>query len=82
MIDDPYLIERLHRAMAEDPRVSEPNVKVHLAANRLWLTGHVGSDERRKAAEEVVREVAPGWQIHNDLDVLVIGGPTVELVEP
>lgn len=74
----PYLLEQLRRAMTEDPRVSETNVRVTSAGGRIYLNGEVGSPERRTAAESLAREIAPNVTIQNDITVLSVTGPTVE----
>ena len=75
-----YLLEHLRQAMAEDDRVSEPNIRVTIAGGRVWLNGQVGSDERRKSAEVVAREIASkeGMEVRNDITVMTVTGPTVE----
>lgn len=75
-----YLLEHLRQAMAEDDRVSEPNIRVTIAGGRVWLNGQVGSEERRKAAEVVAREIATkeGMEVRNDITVMTVTGPTVE----
>lgn len=77
---DPYLLEKLRRAIAEDPRVGEPAVRVFGAGGRIWLEGTVLSEERKQAAEELVHEIVPGVEVKNELDVITIGGPTTESV--
>ena len=77
---DPYLLEKIRRAIAEDPRVGEPAVTVVGAGGRLWLEGTVTSPERREAAQKLVEELVPGIEVKNELQVLSIGGPTVESV--
>lgn len=80
-LSNPYLIEHVRCAMAEDPRVGEPAVRVFAIAGRIWLEGAVTSEERRRAAETVVREIAPGVEVKNELQVIVVSGPSVESVE-
>ena len=80
-LQDPYFLEHLRRAIAEDPRVGEPAVRVFSAAGRIWLEGFVGSEERRKATEDLVAEMAPGIAIKNELQVIVLTAPSVESVD-
>lgn len=80
-LSDPYLLEHLRRAIAEDSRVGEPTVRVFAAAGRIWLEGTVGSEERRRATQALVAELAPGIEIKNELQVIVLHGPSVESVE-
>lgn len=78
---DPYLLERIRRAITEDPRVGEPAVRVLGAAGRIWLEGTVTSEERRRAAAEVVAELAPEVEVRNQLEVIVLTGPSEERLE-
>ena len=80
-LNNPYLVEHLRCALAEDPRVGESAVRVFVVAGRIWLEGHVTSEERKRSAEVVVRELAPGVEVKNELQVIVIGGPGVESIE-
>lgn len=75
-----YLLEHLRQAMAEDDRVSETNIRITIAGGRIWLNGQVGSDERRKAAELVAKEIAlpAGMEVRNDITVMTVTGPTTE----
>ncbi len=79
-LDDPYLAVHIRRAIAEDPRVCEPDVRVKIAGGAVWLDGQVMSEERRQAAELIVREMCPKAQIHNELSILSVTGPSVEVL--
>jgi osmotically-inducible protein OsmY len=70
--DEPihYLIQRVREALAHDPRVGELELGVNVRAGKLYLTGTVHTDERRTAAAEVARRVAPDLEVHNQLQVL------------
>src|SRR5262245_40099745 len=62
-----YLAERVRQALVEDPRAAELDVQVELvnAAETVVLTGCVATPERRRAIEEVAREVLPDRRIDN-----------------
>jgi BON domain len=62
-----YLAERVRQALVEDPRTAELDVQVELvdADHALVLTGCVATPERRRALEEVAREVLPDRRIDN-----------------
>jgi osmotically-inducible protein OsmY len=64
-----YLIGRIHQALAVDPRTGELELDVRIAGGQVFLTGSVATDERCRAVEEVVREVAPDLEVHNELTV-------------
>ena len=71
MAEEPkqYVIERVHRALAEDPRVSALDVEVTLAGGRVFLTGDVATQARKDAISEVVRELLPDHEVCNETTV-------------
>jgi hypothetical protein len=73
-----YMIGRIQQALATDPRTGELELDVRIAGGRIFLTGSVATKERRLAVEEVVREIAPGQGISNDLSVVVEHDPGPE----
>jgi osmotically-inducible protein OsmY len=64
-----YVVERLHRALAEDPSVHELGVQVTVAGARVFLTGHVPTVERREAISALARQVLPDYELHNQTTV-------------
>jgi osmotically-inducible protein OsmY len=69
-----YLAERVRQAVATDPRTTVQGLQVRVTEAALFLTGHVGSEERRHAVAQVAAEVAPDRRIHNDIEVVHLGG--------
>ncbi len=65
-----YLIGRIQQALATDPRTGELELDVRIAAGRIFLSGSVVTEERCMAVEEVVRDVAPEFEIANELSVV------------
>lgn len=70
---DGYLVEHIRTTLARDPRVHELGIQVHVAAGKVVLTGTVATPERRDAVGEVAREVAPGAEVHNAVEVTSCG---------
>lgn len=70
-----YLIARIQEALATDPRTGELELDVRLAGGRIFLAGAVATEERCRAVEEVVREVAPGHEVVNELTVAAEAEP-------
>jgi osmotically-inducible protein OsmY len=66
---DQYLAERIRETLAEDPRVGELYVGVTIAGDEIFLAGSVATEDRQRAMEEVVREVAPDHRVHNQTTV-------------
>ena len=68
----PYLIGHIQDALAADDRSRELGVDVTLAGPepRVVLTGTVSTKTQRRAIGDVVAEVAPGYEVVNELAVV------------
>jgi osmotically-inducible protein OsmY len=78
-VPDAYLAEHVRDAMAKDPRLSELHVDVTITPGKVFLTGTVGSDERRTYLTTVVQGVLPDREVVNDTTIEApTGGPDVE----
>jgi BON domain-containing protein len=77
MADEPkqYVIERVHRALAQDPRVAAFDVEVTLAGGRVFVTGEVPTQERKDAISEVLGELLPEQEICNETTVATLAHP-------
>ncbi len=64
-----YLVQRVREALAHDERVSELEVKVKVFGNKVFLTGPVSTQERHDAIDEVLAEVLPDHEVHNETEV-------------
>lgn len=73
-----YLIGHIQEALATDPRTGELELDVRIAGGRVFLTGGVATEERRKAVEDVVRDVVPDLDVANELSVTVETEPGPE----
>ena len=74
-----YAIERLRDALATDERVAEMGLEVRIAAGKVFLTGQVPTEERRRAVGVVAGEVLPEYEVHNEIVVTELGDtPRVE----
>jgi osmotically-inducible protein OsmY len=67
-----YLMERIHSALVQDPRVSEPELGVKIVGGKVFVSGTVATVERRDAVAAVVREAAPRHEVHNLTTVEVL----------
>jgi osmotically-inducible protein OsmY len=65
-----YLVQRLRRAIAEDPRTAEMGVQVKVRGAVVFLTGEVVTQQRCQQLAEVVAEAAPELTVHNDVHVV------------
>jgi osmotically-inducible protein OsmY len=77
--EERYLPEHLHEALLADSRVGEQDLRVTAEGHCIHITGTVPTQSRRDAIVTVVTELAPGWQICNDVEVVEVApGPDVE----
>jgi hypothetical protein len=75
--DEPksYLVAHVREALARDPRVNELHVEVTVAGRRIFLTGEVGTEQRKRAVTEVVGELLPEYEVHNETSVPPVDEP-------
>jgi hypothetical protein len=64
-----YVAAHVQEALARDPRVNEPELEVQVAGGRVFVTGVVPTDERRRAVEDVVHECCPDLPVENKTTV-------------
>ena len=69
---DAYLAERIREALAHDPNVAELGISVRVAPAMVFLTGDVGTVERRDAVGAVVAALAEGRTVRNGLTVVAV----------
>jgi hypothetical protein len=61
-----YSEAHLVEALATDGRTSALGIEVSIRGREVFLSGEVGTPERKRAVAEVVGEMLPGYTIHND----------------
>jgi len=69
-VPDAYVEAHIQDALAQDERVGELGVEVTLTPAGVFLTGEVASPERREAITEVVVEMLPDREVHNQTEVM------------
>jgi hypothetical protein len=71
-----YLEARVRERLALDDRTNNLDVQVTIAGHKVFLIGQVESEERRRAATEVLRDVVPDeMEIVNELWVATYENP-------
>ncbi|MEV6239854.1 BON domain-containing protein [Lentzea sp. NPDC051838] len=78
MESEQYLAANLRRTVAEDPRTAELGVRIVVRGDHAMVSGDVACEDRRRALEEVLHEVAPELTILNDVRVTPAGEPDGE----
>lgn len=72
-----YLVARIHDALATDERTNALDVQVLMTAGKVFIIGRVSAIERRRAVEQVVREILPpDTPLVNELCVQTFSEPT------
>ena len=64
-----YLVGHVEEALACDPRVNEQGLHVAIAGGKVFVTGTVSTTERFAAVDEVVGELLPDFDLHNEATV-------------
>ena len=75
--DEPksYVVAHVREALARDSRANELHVDVTIAGKRVFLTGEVASDERKRSVTQVVQELLPDYDVHNETSVPPLDEP-------
>jgi hypothetical protein len=77
--DERYLPEHLHEALLADERVGEQDLHVTADEHCIHVTGTVATPVRRDAIVTVIAELAPGWEICNEVELVdAAADPDVE----
>lgn len=64
-----YVVAHVREAIAQNPQLNELHVDVSVQGGKVFLTGVVGTEERRQTLTEVARAVAPDHEICNETEV-------------
>jgi hypothetical protein len=75
---DDYCVEHLSEALARDERVSELGLTVTLRGDRIFGGGTVSTPDRQRAVADVVHELMPEAEVHNETTVVGLAGIEVE----
>jgi BON domain-containing protein len=70
-----YVVQRVREALAHDERVSELEVKVKVFGRKVFLTGPVSTKARHEAIDEVLGELLPDHEVHNQTEVARLEAP-------
>lgn len=73
-----YLPEHIRERLIHDPRVAEQDLKVEVKENKVMLGGNVSSPQIRDRITEVLHEIAPGYVIVNETNVVSASEPEGE----
>jgi hypothetical protein len=68
-MNDEHTARRLEKALGEHERTHELGIRIHASGDRLIAQGEVASHERRQAVLDVLRELAPGATVTDQITV-------------
>lgn len=67
----PYLGEQIRERLLRDPRIGELDLHVSVDGRSVIVTGHVSTDDRRRAVSEALDEFLPDHDVRNETTVSV-----------
>ncbi len=70
-----YTKGRVMEALTSDERIAEHDIKVLVNGNGIVCKGEVFTKEQREAVDEVVKRVAPQFELKNEVKVRVLKAP-------
>lgn len=70
-----YIKGRIMEALTTDERIAEHDIKVVVSDHSVVAKGEVFTDEQRCAVDQVIRDVAPDYEIKNQVNVRVLRPP-------
>ena len=78
--DQTYLVGKILENLASDPRTGTADLQVTIGGKKILVKGETPTPEHRRAIETVIRDLAAGFEIDNQVRVTEIAGPEVEKV--
>lgn len=70
-----YLVAHVQQALREDCRTAQQDLQVFLSGKEVVVKGSAPSEASRRAVEEVVLRVAPGYEVANHVQVAPLSSP-------
>jgi osmotically-inducible protein OsmY len=65
-----YIAARAHDHLACDDRLATLDVDVRVVGQKVFLSGSVNTDTQRQVAAALMREHLPGYEVHNELQLV------------
>ncbi len=78
--DRTYLVSLLQERLSSDERTGAADLRVSIEDRKIFIRGETVSREQRDAVEPLVRTLAPGYEVVNEVRVTEIAAPKVEKV--
>jgi predicted nucleotidyltransferase len=70
-----YMKGKIMEALTTDERVAEHDIKVFVRNHEVIAKGEVFTSDQKKAVEEVIHQIAPHYDLRNQVEVRILKGP-------
>jgi predicted nucleotidyltransferase len=70
-----YIKGRIIEALTSDERIAEHDIKVIVSENSIVARGEVFTEEQKEAVNEVIEDIAPSFDIRNQIGVRILTPP-------
>jgi predicted nucleotidyltransferase len=77
---DPHLVGHIQEALAADDRTAALDLHIAVGATSVMVKGEVTAEDHRPAIDEVIRRIAPGYQVENRVVITAMDDPQIEEV--
>jgi hypothetical protein len=62
-------------ALTSDERIAEHDIQIYISNHDVIAKGEVFTEDQKHAVDEVVKVVAPHFQLKNQVEVRILKGP-------
>lgn len=74
--DNPiYVKGKIMEALTSDERIAEHDIQIYISNHDVIAKGEVFTEDQKHAVDEVVKVVAPHFQLKNQVEVRILKGP-------
>lgn len=70
-----YVVGHVKQALAEEAGMGELDLEVAVRDDRVFISGEVATEERRRAITDLLETMLPDYEIHNQVAVTDVEGP-------
>jgi predicted nucleotidyltransferase len=75
-VNHAYAVAHLREKLAEDSRTNELDIQIEQQGKKILLRGEVPLEDRKKAVENIAKEIFPDFQIENQIRVTDYSEPS------
>lgn len=78
--DDTYLVTLVQEHLSSDERTGAADLRVSIDDRKIFVRGETVSRDQRDAIDLLVKDIAPGFEVVNEVRVTEVASPKVEKV--